>query len=252
MSKTKIQWSQETLNPTTGCKEISAGCANCYAKRFAERFRGVEGHPYENGFDFQLHENRLAYPYKWKSPRLVFINSMSDLFYEETPDEFITKVFDMITDTPQHTYQILTKRPERMLSWINNVYKKPLPSNLWLGVTVENASVNSRIELLKQTTAKVKFISIEPLISDAELTEEMLCGIDWVIVGGETGPGARPMEKGWVDSIYALCKKLNIPFFFKHWGAYDADGRKLKPGNKERLYNGETIEEYPSMQNENI
>ncbi len=225
--------------------EISHGCANCYAKRFAERFRGVEGHPCEKGFDLQLHEKRLAYPYNWKTPRLVFVNSMSDLFLDQIPDDFILKVFQVISDTSIHTYQILTKRPERMISWLNTVYKKSIPDNLWLGVTVENDAAKDRIALLKQTNAKVKFISFEPLISYIELTEEILKGIDWVIVGGETGPRARQMKKSWVDSIYSVCKKLDIPFFFKHWGAFGQDESKLKPSVAERLYENMLLEEFP-------
>ncbi|MHB8065121.1 MAG: DUF5131 family protein [Ruminiclostridium sp.] len=236
-----INWSKESWNPVTGCSEISSGCQRCYAKRMAERFRGTKAFPY--GFDFQLHPDRLTIPYHWRKSRNVFVNSMSDLFYESVPDDFIAAVLKVIADTPQHTYRILTKRPERMQKWFSEVYRQSCPNNVWLGVTVEDALYTGRIDLLKQIDAKTKFICFEPLLGDVRVTNDTLASINWVIVGGETGTEARQMKKEWIEPIYKACRELGIPFFFKHWGVCNETGHRIRAKNNR--YDGQVIQEYP-------
>lgn len=233
-----IEWTDATWNPVRGCVKISPGCAHCYAETFAERFRGVKGHPYEQGFDLRLVPEKLIEPFSWRSPRLVFVNSMSDLFQAGVPDEYVTAVARVMTMAPWHTYQVLTKRSERMRDLLNG----PLlfaaeRENIWWGVSVENRKHGlPRLEHLKASSARVRFLSIEPLLED--LGEIELSGINWVIVGGESGPGARPMKKDWVTSIRDQCRHYGVPFFFKQWGGV----RKVKKG---RILDGRTYDEYP-------
>ncbi len=234
----RIEWTDATWNPVRGCTKISAGCALCYAHRFAERFRGVAGHPFEQGFDLLLVPSKLEEPYRWRKPRRVFVNSMSDLFHPDVPHAYIGKVGRVMQGTPHHTYQVLTKRHQRMrelltgkLSWMGE-----LP-NAWFGVSVENQHQGlPRLEALRDTPAAVRFLSIEPLLED--LGEIDLRGIDWAIVGGESGPRARPMRESWVLRILEQCRRDGVPFFFKQWGGV----RKHKNG---RTLNGRTYDEFP-------
>lgn len=229
-----IEWTNATWNPVTGCTKVSAGCKNCYAERFAERFRDVPGHPFEQGFDVRLWHERLEIPLRWRTPRLIFVNSMSDLFHPKVPDDFIQKAFATMEAAPQHTFQILTKRPERVVALAPEV---PWPANVWMGVSVEDERVLGRIDLLRQVRASIRFLSCEPLIGP--LTGIDLDGIDWVIVGGESGPGARPMRAEWVRSLRRDCQKARVPFFFKQWGGVikSRTGREL---------DGKTYDEMPS------
>ena len=212
-SKSTIEWTESTWNPVTGCTKISDGCKHCYAERMAFRLKAMGQPNYVNGFSVTLHEQMLDLPLKWKKPQMIFVNSMSDLFHEDVPTEFIYRIFDIMQQANWHTYQILTKRTERLqelspqLTWNDNI---------WMGVTVESAKYESRIENLRRTGAKIKFDSFEPLLS--EIADMDLVGIDWAIVGGESGPGARPMEEEWVLEIHQQCFENNVPFFFKQWG----------------------------------
>jgi protein gp37 len=227
-----IEWTEATWNPVTGCTQISPGCANCYAKTFAERFRGVPGHPYEMGFDLTLRPERLAQPLSWKKPKLIFVNSMSDLFHECVPDDFIKSVFETVEAAHWHTFQLLTKRPER-LAEVAKSLDLVFPDNLWVGVSVENQRWTSRIDLLRQVPAAVRFLSCEPLLGpliDLDLTD-----IHWVIVGGESGHHARRMKGEWARSVRDQCREQDVPFFFKQWGAFDEAGvrrGKLKSGRR--------------------
>lgn len=232
-----IEWTEATWNPTTGCTKISPGCKNCYAERFAERWRGIKGHPYEQGFDLKLWYDRIEAPLHWKKQRIIFVNSMSDLFHKDIPFEFTEKVFETMKKSHWHVYQVLTKRPEAMLEF--SKYYGDWPSNVWAGVTVENQDYTHRIDILREIPVKTKFLSCEPLLSDLTLD---LKDISWVIVGGESGPGARPMEKAWVTSIQKQCKKADIAFFFKQWGGVfkSHTGREL---------NGRTYDEMPPIIN---
>ena len=209
MQRSKIEWTDATWNPVTGCTQISPGCAHCYAKTFAERFRGVPGHPYERGFEPQLRPKRLDQPLRWKKPRTIFVNSMSDLFHEAVPDDYILKVFEVMQAADQHRYQVLTKRAERLAELAPSL---PWPDHVWMGVSVENQRWTSRIAPLRGTPAAIKFLSCEPLLGPLELD---LDGIDWVIAGGESGPGARPMHPDWVRAIRDQCLESGTPFFFK-------------------------------------
>jgi len=238
--KTTIEWTGSTWNPVTGCTKLSAGCAHCYAEAFAERFRGVSGHPYEQGFDLKLWPERLNLPLRWKQPRAVFVNSMSDLFHPRVPDAFIAAVFDVMRQAEQHTFQVLTKRPERAgrlsptLSW---------PDNLWMGATVEKQAYVQRVEYLLLTGARVKFLSCEPLLGPLQLN---LNGIQWVVVGGESGPRARRMRVEWVKDIREQCRLSNVRFFFKQWGSYDAEGHRVGKKKAGRLLDGRTWDSMPS------
>ncbi len=234
----KIEWTDATWNPTRGCTKISPGCAHCYAEVFAERFRGVRGHPYEQGFDLRLVPEKLDEPLKWKTPRRVFVNSMSDLFHEEIPDDYIASVVDVMLQADWHIYQVLTKRSARMLDLLKNRLRiAAAKSHIWWGVSVENKKYGlPRIQHLHSAPAATKFLSIEPLLED--LGKIDLTDIDWVIVGGESGPGARPMLRDWVVSIRRQCRRHNVPFFFKQWGGV----RKKKAG---RLLDGRTYDEMP-------
>jgi len=234
-----IEWTDTTWNPVRGCTKVSPGCKHCYAETFAERFRGVPGHPYEQGFDLRLVPERLKEPFKWRRARYVFVNSMSDLFHEAVPDRYISRVADVMLTADAHTYQVLTKRSRRM----HDLLKGPLAahaaaSHIWWGVSVEDRKHGlPRISHLQDVAAAaVRFLSIEPLLED--LGEIDLRGIHWVIVGGESGPGARPMKREWVVSIMEQCKAANVLFFFKQWGGV----RKKKHG---RDLDGKTYDAMP-------
>jgi protein gp37 len=223
--KSTIEWTDATWNPVTGCSKISPGCKNCYAERFAERWRGIAGHPYENGFDLTLRPERLALPGQWKKPRLVFVNSTSDLFHESIPDAYIRRVFDVMAAAGQHTFQILTKRAERLAQLAPRLTWSP---NIWQGVSVETSAYIRRIAHLQRVHAAVRFLSVEPLLGP--IPRLPLDGIGWVIVGGESGPGARPMEEAWVVDIRDQCRRAEVPFFFKQWGGVfkKETGRRLR------------------------
>ncbi len=238
----RIEWTQETWNPVTGCTKVSPGCEHCYAERFSERFRGVKGHPYETGFDLTLRPERLDQPFKWKKPRRVFVNSMSDLFHENVPDKFIDLVFAVMTMAQRHTFQVLTKRPQRMQEYIHGKIDHDwsgwLPMNVWLGVSAEDQKrTDERIPPLLETPAAVRFVSAEPLLGPIDFGAAM-DQIDWVIVGGESGPGARPMNPDWVRSIRDQCSSFCTPFFFKQWG-----GRTPKANGN--TLDGRQWQEYP-------
>ena len=227
--KTAIEWTNATWNPVTGCTKISAGCDHCYAERIAERFRGVKGHPFENGFDLTLRPERLAQPHTWRRPRMIFVNSMSDLFHKRVPREFVDAVFDSMERADWHVFQVLTKRSSRMRDYVNARYLCiPPPAHIWVGVSVEDGTKLSRVQHLRDTAAQVRFLSLEPLIGPIESLD--LSGIHWTIVGGESGPGARPMHTDWVRQIRNRCLACGVPFFFKQWGGLTpkAGGRSLE------------------------
>ena len=256
--KSAIEWTDATWNPVTGCTKVSPGCAHCYAETFAERFRGTPGHPYEQGFDLKLWPARLYLPLSWKTPRRIFVNSMSDLFHEDVPEEFIRKVFEVMTRCPHHIFQVLTKRVERMKTWTlmnfsstdSKATERPLwPGHVWLGVSVENQDYEWRIEYLQATPAKLRFLSIEPLLGPVRLNASRLQGIHWVIVGGESGPRARPMDPRWVQYIRRQSEKYNVPFFFKQWGAYDRSGKRVGKKAAGRLLAGRTWDAIPVLSN---
>ena len=238
--KSTIEWTDATWNPVRGCTKISPGCKNCYAETFAERFRGVLGHPYEFGFDLRLVHHKVPEPLRWKSPKMIFVNSMSDLFHKDVPDEFIVSVVSVMKLANWHTYQVLTKRPERMLKLLNS--KLRFASNephVWWGASVEDKKNGlPRIDLLRQAPVKIRFLSIEPLLED--LGKINLSKISWVIVGGESGPRARPMRAKWVRNIRSQCRGGKIPFFFKQWGGI----RKKQFGRK---LDGKTYDEFPKQ-----
>lgn|SRR5262249_18620240 len=237
---THIEWTETTWNPVRGCTKISPGCKHCYAERFAERFRGVKGHPYEQGFDLKLVPEKLTEPLRLRKPQRIFVNSMSDLFHPAVPDEYIVKVVDVMTQADWHTYQVLTKRSARMLSLLTGILNQARQcKHIWWGVSVEDRKYGfPRINELRKCPVRTKFLSIEPLLED--LGEIDLDSISWVIVGGESGPGARPLLKEWVLNIRRQCRLHGVPFFFKQWGGV----RKSKAG---RLLNGRTYNEYPEM-----
>ena len=233
-----IEWTDATWNPVRGCVKISPGCKHCYAETFAERFRGVKGHPYEQGFDLRLVPEKLFDPFSWRSPKLVFVNSMSDLFQDGVPDGYVEMVARVMAKAEWHTYQVLTKRAERLQELLSGKLSfAAAQENVWWGVSVEDRKYGLlRIDHLRAAPAKVRFLSIEPLLED--LGEFDLSGISWVIVGGESGPGARPMRTEWVTSIRDQCQAARVPFFFKQWGGV----RKVKNGRK---LEGRTYNEYP-------
>jgi len=252
--KSKIEWTDATWNPVTGCTKVSPGCAHCYAETFARRFRGVPAHPYEQGFDLKLWPERLDLPLMWKERKMIFVNSMSDLFHEDVPDDFIAKVFEVMGRAEHHIFQVLTKRSERMLAWTRAHFcsgrsrkdrKATWPQNVWLGVSVENQNYAWRIKNLQKSPAWIRFISIEPLLSPISLDESLLDAIQWVIVGGESGPQARPMKPEWVYEIQNQCKQNHIPFFFKQWGTYDSTGERVGKKAAGRILNGRTWDEVP-------
>jgi protein gp37 len=232
-TNSNIEWTEMTWNPVTGCTKISQGCKHCYAERMATRLHAMGSDRYRNGFRLTLHTDLVDLPKKWKKPRVVFVNSMSDLFHHDVPAEFIRGIFRTMRDCPQHTFQVLTKRSDRLRELGPSL---PWPSNVWMGVSVENSRVTSRISDLAAVPARVRFLSCEPLIGPLENLN--LRGIHWVIVGGESGPGARPMNPEWVESIHRQCSESNVSFFFKQWGGV----RKDMTG---RLLHGRTYDEMP-------
>jgi len=234
-----IEWTEATWNPVTGCTKVSPGCAHCYAETFAERFRGVPGHPYEVGFDLTLRPERLSQPLDWKNPKLVFVNSMSDIFHEDVPFTFIRQVFDVMRQAHQHTFQVLTKRSHRLADLAGQL---PWPQNVWMGVSVENQRWTTRIDDLRSVPAAVRFLSCEPLLGPLALE---LTGIDWVIAGGESGHRARPMRADWARQIRDQCREHGVAFFFKQWGAHDERGIRVGKKSAGRLLDGETWNEWP-------
>ncbi len=238
-STSSIEWTDATWNPVTGCTKVSPGCAHCYAETFAERFRGVRGHPYEQGFDLKLWPERLELPLTWKRPKMIFVNSMSDLFHPDVRDAFIQQVFEVMARAHWHTFQILTKRPERAAEMSAGL---PWPGNVWMGTSVENQRFTSRVSSLTRTDARVKFLSCEPLLGPLCLD---LRAIDWVIVGGESGAGARPMRADWARSVRQQCMDAGVPFFFKQWGAHDEAGVRRGKKAAGRVLDGRTWDELP-------
>ncbi len=240
-TKTQIEWTEQTWNPTTGCTKVSAGCKHCYAEVMAKRLKAMGANGYQNGFELSLLPERLNQPIKRKKPTTYFVNSMSDLFHEDVPFSFIDKVFDVIRQTPQHRYQILSKRENQLLAYFKN---RNVPDNVWLGVSVENIKEGlPRMEVLKKIPAKIRFLSIEPLLED--LGEVDFSDIHWVIVGGESGNKARPMKEAWVLNIQAQCDEQNIAFFFKQWGTWGADGIKRNKHKNGKLLNNKIHHTYP-------
>lgn len=234
----KIEWTDATWNPLRGCTKISPGCKHCYAETFAERFRGVKDHPYQQGFDLRLIPEKISEPFLWSGPRTVFANSMSDLFQPEVPDAYIEDVVHVMVEANWHTYQVLTKRADRLAEMLaGRLSFASEHRHIWWGVSVEDRKYGlPRIEHLRAAPAAIRFLSIEPLLED--LGSFDISGIDWAIVGGESGPGARPMEKAWVESILELCTKQQVDFFFKQWGGV----QKSKAG---RILNGRTYDDMP-------
>ena len=236
-----IEWTDSTWNPVRGCTKISPGCKHCYASTFAERFSGVPGHPYEQGFKIRLVPEMMGRPLTWKKPQRIFVNSMSDLFHPKVSDEYIAQVANVMIEANWHTFQVLTKRAERLEQALNTFLSKAAAqSHIWWGVSVENRQHGlPRIDHLRRSKASVKFLSVEPLLEDLGVFD--LRKIDWVIAGGESGPGARPMEAQWVDSVRKQCELKKVAFFFKQWGGV----RKSKTG---RLLNGRTYDQLPIIQ----
>ncbi len=240
MSKSKIEWTESTWNPVSGCNKISRGCDNCYAERMAKRLQAMGTRGYENGFDVTIHEHSLEKPLKMKKPQIIFVNSMSDIFHKEIPDEYIIKIFEVMNKAHWHTFQVLTKRPERLeqiadkLNWTDNI---------WMGVTVEANDYIDRVDYLRDLDIKVKFLSIEPLIDSVDKLDYR--GIDWVIVGGESGYGCRVMREEWATEVRDRCKDENIAFFFKQWGGVN----KKKNG---RLLEGKIYDDMPEITSQSL
>ena len=236
MAKSSIEWTEMTWNPTTGCDKISAGCKYCYAEIMSKRLQAMGIEKYKDNFAVRTHEEALRIPYTWKSSKIVFVNSMSDLFHEDISLEFIKKVFQVMNENPQHVFQVLTKRAERLyklhkeLKWTHNI---------WMGVSVENDKVRHRIDFLRQTNARIRFLSLEPLIGPLKSLD--LQNIDWVIVGGESGNRPRPMKSDWVIDIQEQCQEQDVAFFFKQWG-----GKNKKIAG--RILNGRTYDEMPEIE----
>lgn len=233
MAASSIEWTESTWNPLTGCTKVGPGCKNCYAERMAKRLQAMGLEKYKNGFRLALHPETLEEPLNWSKPQTIFVNSMSDLFHKEVPAEFILQIFDVMRRAHWHQFQVLTKRAERLLELDASI---AWPDNVWMGVSVENADVTYRVDFLRQTHAAIKFLSLEPLLGPLSALD--LRGIHWVIVGGESGPHARPLDAEWVREIRDQCKRAGIPFFFKQWGGT----RKKKAG---RLLDNRTWDELP-------
>jgi protein gp37 len=232
--KSGIEWTDATWNPVTGCDKVSPGCAHCYAETFAERFRGVPGHPYEQGFDLRFWPERLKLPLAWREPRRIFVNSMSDLFHEAIPEAYIARVFSVMAEATWHQFQVLTKRHDRLADLAPRL---PWPNNVWVGVSIENNRWTLRADYLRQVPAAVRFLSAEPLLGP--LPDLSLAGIHWVIAGGESGPGFRPPKADWFRDLRDRCLADHVAFFFKQWG-----GRRPQAGG--RLLDGRTWDEYPT------
>ncbi len=241
-TKSKIEWTEQTWNPVTGCTKISPGCKYCYAEEMSNRLKAMGTPGYENGFRLSLMPERLNQPINRKKPTMYFVNSMSDLFHEKVPFSYIDKVFDVIRQTPIHTYQILTKRSKRLAKYFRS---REVPPNAWIGVSVEDKKYGKpRIDDLKTINAEVRFLSIEPLLEDLGKLE--LTGIHWVIVGGESGSKARVMKQTWADNVRSQCTSSNVPFFFKQWGTWGSDGVKRAKRENGRVLNGKTWDQMPS------
>ncbi len=242
-TQSTIEWTEQTWNPVTGCTKVSPGCKHCYAETMARRLEAMGVRGYENGFGLSLLSERLNEPLRRRKPTIYFVNSMSDLFHEEVPDDFIRQAFEVIKQTPQHTYQILTKRAERLSKFFQSY---EAPKNAWLGVSVENRKHGlPRIDELRNIPAHIRFLSVEPLLED--LGKINLHGIHWVIVGGESGPKARPMKQEWVINVQRQCEQQNVAFFFKQWGGWGADGKKRAKKQNGRILLGKTWDEMPSL-----
>jgi protein gp37 len=252
--ESSIEWTQSTWNPVTGCTKISPGCKFCYAETFAERWRGVPGHPYEQGFDLKRWPSRLKLPLSWKEPRTIFVNSMSDLFHKDVSDFFVAQVFDTMEKASWHKFQLLTKRAERFAEWSQRHYhsgrevikgKKRWPKNVWAGVSVESQDYVDRIDHLIEVPADIRFLSVEPLLGPVNIKAALLRKIHWVIVGGESGPQARPMDPAWARDVRDQCQAAEVPFFFKQWGVYDSQGRRRSKKASGRRLDGRTWDEMP-------
>lgn len=242
-TNSKIEWTEQTWNPTTGCTKVSPGCKHCYAEVMARRLHAIGAPGYENGFKLALHRGRLSQPLSRKKPTVYFVNSMSDLFHEDVPDDFLDEVFSVIRKTPLHTYQILTKRAIRLPRYFT---KRKCPPNVWLGVSVEDRTYGlPRIDCLRQVDARVRFLSVEPLLED--LGKFDLMGIHWVIVGGESGHKARPMRENWVENVKRQADEAGVAFFFKQWGGWGADGIKRHKKANGRVFKGRMWNAYPEM-----
>jgi len=244
MKKTKIEWTEAVWNPSIGCTKVSEGCANCYAERMAKRLQAMGNPDYKEGFKFKILPQRLNEPLNIKKPTMFFVNSMSDLFHEKMPYDYLDKIFSVISSTPQHIYQILTKREKIMFDYFSH---RSVPKNVWLGVTVENAKYKYRIDYLRKINASIRFVSFEPLIGPVGHLN--LSGIHWCIVGGESGPGARPLKKEWAIEIFKQSRKQNIAFFFKQWGAWSSEGVKKNKKINGRIFLGKKWSEYPLIMN---
>jgi protein gp37 len=230
-----IEWTEATWNPVTGCDKVSPGCAHCYAETFAERWRGIPGHPYEQGFALKLWPHRLEQPLKWKRPRVIFVNSMSDLFHERIPDAYIARIFEVMGEASQHTFQILTKRHERMAELAREL---PWHPNIWIGVTIENRRFVHRADYLREVDSAVRFISAEPLLGPLEGLD--LSGVDWLIAGGESGPRHRPVKLEWLRELRDKCLDEGVAYFFKQWGG-------VRSKSRGRLLDGQTWDQMPDL-----
>ena len=238
--KSTIEWTNSTWNPVTGCTKVSAGCDHCYAERLSERFRGVKGHPFETGFDLTLRPQRLEQPKHWRRPQLIFVNSMSDLFHKDISTQYIHRVFDTMEHADWHIYQVLTKRSSLMRDFVHQRYGGlSVPPHIWLGVSIEDAAAMTRLRHLKQTNASTRFVSFEPLLGALGTVD--LTDIHWVIAGGESGPGARPVKVEWLRELRDQCRAQNVAFFFKQWG-----GRTPKAGGN--TLDGRQWQEYPDIE----
>lgn len=240
MSNTKIEWTERTWNPITGCTKYSMGCENCYAEKMARRLCAMNNEKYRNGFEVTLHVDELREPLKWKKPSTVFVCSMSDMFHQDVPFEFVDKIMATIKSTPQHNFQLLTKRADRMAEYFKS---KLVPKNVWIGVTVEAAKYKDRVDYIRDINASVKFISCEPLLDD--IGEINTKGIDWIIVGGESGNCARPMKEEWVVSIKEQATRGSVAFFFKQWGTWGQDGIKRNKKDNGKLLQGRIHQAMP-------
>ena len=242
MKQTKIEWTEATWNPSIGCDKISSGCKFCYAEVMAKRLKAIGIKDYKNGFKFKILPHRLLEPLKNKKPTKFFVNSMSDLFHEKMPYEFLDEIFKVIESTQHHIYQILTKRDKIMLDYFSG---RKVPQNVWLGVTVENSKIKNRIDTLRKINASIRFISFEPLIAPVGKVD--LTNIHWAIVGGESGVKARPVKQIWIDEIFQQCKQQGAAFFFKQWGTWGADEIKRNKKANGRIFRGKIWNEYPKQ-----
>lgn len=240
MAQSSIEWTQSSWNPVTGCTKISPGCKHCYAERMAKRLKAMGQPNYANGFYVTLHEHMLEKPLLWKKPQMIFVNSMSDLFHQDVPLQFIKQIYDVMRKANWHQFQVLTKRSQRLVELNDELH---WPDNVWMGVSVESPQYQYRIDDLRKTNARIKFLSLEPLL-DA-LPNLDLHNIDWVIVGGESGPGARPMQVSWVEDVREQCESAKVPFFFKQWGKYNQNGLPVGKKKAGRLLHGAIWSQMP-------